>query len=744
MNSFNRPPALRQPRRITTTRKLETQMGLVKSRAGALMGGIALAIVAQQAAQAQNVNATNFTLLERLVIGAGAPKVAINTPQAVTVINQADLNAKQASTTGELFASVPGVAIVGSQRQLGEAFNIRGIGTTENSSDGSRIVVNVDGTPKFNEQYRMGSFASDPELYKQVEVLRGPASSTLYGSGAIGGVINFTTKDASDFIEDGQTGALRLKTSLDTNGTGTLISGVLAQQVTDTFEVIAAGNWRRRDNIELAKGTTLSGSDFNTLSGLVKGTAHFGDNDEQTLSLSYQRWFSDAKDQAYAQTGTAAYLGVTDRTVVDETAVLRWENPATDNPWIDLKVNLSYSNTTNDQTNHRYALGAPRTVIGPTGAGQPAQNVTADSILLDTRYGYKAWQLSADNTMEWFGDSFENYFTTGFQASTQDRSVTRPRTAAALPAHPQGTEDKLGIFAQNEFIWDEKLTLIAGARGDFHWVNATTGARDIDGSAFSPKVSARYALTDNIGVFASLAHTERMPTIDELYSVAAASTRAAAKSTSLDLEKESANTIEGGFSLSGNDLLTSGDSAAVKTTAFYSDLTNLISSNTASGAGGPVVPYYGNIGKARIYGVEVEASYDSELLYASLAYGLTIGDDLITNTPLTTVAQSKAALTLGIRNIEYNLDMGARLTLADKGRYILDTFQGQKVGDGTAEAWATIDLFASWKPDTGPLAGTEVQLGIDNLFNADYRQNLLADRSSGRTFKVTLAKQFGW
>lgn len=706
-------------------------MGLVKSRAAALMGGIALAIVAQQGALAQNVNATNITLLERLVIGAGTPKVAINTPQAVTVLNQADIDKAQAATTGALFATVPGVAIVGSQRQFGEAFNIRGIGTTENSSDGSRIIINVDGAPKFNEQYRMGSFFSDPELYKQVEVLRGPASSTLYGSGAIGGVVNFTTKDASDFIQDGDSGALRVKASYDSNGKGTLTSAVLAQQVTDTFEILAAGNWRRRDNVDLASGKILNGSAFNTLSGLVKGTAHFGEGDEQTLSLSYQRWFSDAKDQAYAQTGTADF-GVTDRTVIDQTAVLRWENPATDNPWVDLKVNLSYSDTTNDQTNHRYALGAPRTVIGPTGAGQPLQNVTADSILLDTRYGYKTWQLTADNTVEWIGEDFENYFTVGLQASTQERSATRVAPAVVLPQHRPGTENKFGVFAQNEFIWAEKLTLTAGARGDFHWVNSTGGLANIEGSAFSPKLSAHYELTDNIGVFASYAHTERLPTIDELYA------DGFGKTTSLNLKKESADTYEGGFALSGHDLLTSGDSAALKTTAFYSDLTNLIASNT-----GVAVPYYGNIGKARIYGVEVEASYDSELLYASLAYGLTIGDDLVKNTPLTTVAQSKAALTVGIRNVEYDLDFGARLTIADKGRYFLATSARQPI-DGTADAFATLDLFATWKPDTGPLAGTEFQAGIDNVFNADYRTNLAVDRSTGRTFKISVAKQFGW
>ncbi|MEO8686488.1 MAG: TonB-dependent receptor plug domain-containing protein, partial [Devosia sp.] len=339
-------------------------MGLVRASSAALMCGVALTLSGAQgaAAQAKNVNTTNITLLERLVIGAGAPKVAINTPQAVTVVNQADIDQAQASTTGELFASVPGVSMVGSERQFGEAFNIRGIGTTENSSDGSRVIVNIDGTPKFNEQYRMGSFFSDPELYKQVEVLRGPASSTLYGAGALGGVINFTTKDASDFIREGYSGATRLKTGFSSNGLQTLTSALVAQQITDTFEVLATANWRRAEDRDLAKGVALAGSGFDTLSGLVKGTLHFGDNNEQVLRASYQRWFSDAKDQPYAQTSTQASFGITDRTVIDQTAVLTWENPATDNPWVDLKVSLSYSDTTNEQTNHRYALGAPRTV----------------------------------------------------------------------------------------------------------------------------------------------------------------------------------------------------------------------------------------------------------------------------------------------------------------------------------------------------------------------------------------------
>ncbi|RYE38516.1 MAG: TonB-dependent receptor, partial [Hyphomicrobiales bacterium] len=158
-------------------------MRLVKSRAAVLMCGVALGVVGTQGALAQtsNVNASNVTVLARLVIGAGAPKVAIDTPQAVTVVNQADIDTLQATSISDVLETVPGVTIIGSERILGESFNIRGIGSAETSGDESRIIVNVDGAKKFYEQYRMGSFFSDPELYKQVEVLRGPASSTLYG-----------------------------------------------------------------------------------------------------------------------------------------------------------------------------------------------------------------------------------------------------------------------------------------------------------------------------------------------------------------------------------------------------------------------------------------------------------------------------------------------------------------------------------------------------------------------------------
>ena len=709
-------------------------MGLIRSRAAALLGGVALAVIAQQGAHAQNVNAINITLLERLVIGAGAPKVAINTPQAVTVLNQDDLDAKQATTIKDVFTSVPGVTMLGSDQVLGQAFNIRGIGITENTADAARIVVNVDGVPKFNEQYRMGSFFSDTELYKQVEVLRGPASSTLYGAGAIGGVINFVTKDASDFIKDGHTGAVRLKTSYDSNGNGTLASGIWAHTVNDTFDILAAGNWRRANEFTYGNGTVAPGTDFTSLSGLLKGTARFGDNDEQVLRASYQRWSSDDPDQPYVQTQINAGLndnsafGLINRKVTDDTFVLAYENPASDNPWLDLNVQFSYSNTSNDQSGSTSTL--PRTIPSMW-------------ILDDTNYIYRTYQLQADNTVEWTGDNFENFFTFGFQASHQDRLAER--TVASRPrllSHPEGVENKLGLFAQNEFVWDDRLTIISGVRADFSHISpdaAITGAHDISNQAYSPKLAALYEVNENFGLFGSIARIERMPTIDELYSVSTA----AGAGMSMNLRKESAINYEAGFTVSAYDLLASGDQASIKTTGFYNDLYDFIASSTsASSTGYPTGFQYANVDRARIYGVEVEAAYNSDIVFANAAYTATWGYDNNTGNPLRTIPAHRLVLSAGMRVPEYNVEFGARAKFVADSENSIAASNGRTVVPG--KGYQTYDLFASWKPDYGVLGGTQLQASVENIFAADYRDNLSNSDSKGRTFKLTLSKQFDY
>lgn len=699
----------------------------------------------------ENQKKGRATALQRLVLGAGQEKVAIDTPSAVTVVEQQDIDDEQPQTINEIIKNVPGINATGSDRQLGQNFNIRGQGAPETSGDGGRIIVNVDGVGKFYEQYRMGSFFSDPELYKRVEVLRGPAFSTLYGSGALGGVINFTTKDASDFIAEGDTGALRLKTAWDSNGNGWLFNSTLAQRMGDNAEFLLSGNYRMSDAWDDGNGNQIIGTNFKSWSGLLKGTFKVGD--EGTLRLSYQRFDSDNDNQYFAQTGTANTFGFIDRHVIDDTVIAAYENPFSDNDMLDLKIQASYSNTTNSQRNHRDYL--------PDGFPLACASGSL-SVVCDSDYGYETWQLNAQNTMEWRGDRWENFLTYGWQTAFQTRSAEawlNNGTPLASPIfHPQGTDFRTGVFVQNEFIWDDRLTIIPGVRYDWRHLSpinvvpppgAPPGTQigDSEDSAFSPKIAAHYKFNDNVAVFGSIAHTERMPTLDELYTTNAGSSFFL---PAYDLKKERSDNFELGFALNGQDLIQSGDSAQIKVTGFYNNIKDLIQ-RTAG-----LVPNYNNrpglenVGRATIYGFEIEAAYDSDYVFANAGYSYLRG---INETPtgtqtkyLTSVAPHELSLTVGGKLPDYGLRFGWRSRFVAgpqedaRDRWPLPTDTSTRF----AKSFNVHDLFVSWKPVEGPLVGWEGNFGIDNIFDTQYKEFLQNDFAKGRTFKLALTKQFGW
>jgi len=723
-------------------------MGLVGRNAAALMGGVAITVLlgssilyAQETGEAtttENAKQGRVTLLQRIVVGAGQEKVAIDTPQSVTVLNQDDIDEEQAETVSELLRTIPGVNAAGSDRLFGQGFNIRGIGAPEAAGEEGRIIVNVDGAIKFYEQYRMGGLFTDTELYKTVEVLRGPASSTLYGSGALGGVVNFTTKDASDFIAEGDSGALKLKTGYNSNGGGWLGSAIFAQRVGD-FDFLLAGNYRASGDFSSGNGNTIASSAFNAWSGLAKATWNVGD--EGKFRLSYQQWDSDADDQDYAQVGgpisggSISGFGTVDRHVVDRTAVASYENPFSDNDWLDVKLQASYSNTTVEQRN---ASGIP----GMLTCGSPGGET-----FCDVDYGYMTWQFKAENTSEWRGENWENYLTYGWQTSHQTRTAEVFDPAGNpfyYTHHPQGTDFKTGLYVQNEYVWDERLTIIPGARIDYRKLTpdqSTTLDQAVDDWAFSPKLAAHFKFNDTFAVFGSVAHTERFPTLDEVYSTPL---------PSYGLKKERSNNFELGFAVSAYDLLQSGDGLQFKTTGFYNDITDLIfrQCSSASGcAGGGFTSQYTNLNQAEIYGAELELAYDSDYVFANASYTYTVGRNTRTDTYLTSVAPHELALTLGGKLPEQGLRFGwrARFVSAPQDP-ALRSSEEDWTGFSTryAKAFNVHDIFLNWKPQEGQLKGWEAQLGVDNLFNTQYKEFLQNDSAKGRTFKVSLSKQFGW
>lgn len=667
----------------------------------ALLGATILSSVTLLAATSVTAQETTETALGRIVLGTGTSGVAIDTPQAVTVVSEEEIDRAQATTVGELFDLVPGVQPIGSGRVAGESFNIRGVGEL-GASDESRIIITVDGATKFYEQYRLGSFFSDPALYRQVEVLRGPASSTLYGAGALGGVINFETKDASDFLGATDT-AIRTRLSYGSNSDEIAASVIVAERPTENMENLFALNYRTAGNYVDGDGNEVSGSEFDAISGLVKSRLTFGDDNAQAVTVSYTRWNSNLDDTAYSQTGTLGF-GTVDRDITDETLSIRYENPVLGNNLLDLDVVLSYSDTQVEQSN----------------ASVPSPS----SLFMDSEYAYQTTSLKVENTSEFGSGNYEAYVTTGIQLSQQERVAET--TSGGIGFHPEGTDTKVGVYAQAEFIFNDRLTLVPGIRTDFISLEAGDGLAfgDFEEVAVSPKLAAHYEINDTYAIFGSLARTQRAPTLDEIFSYDDTD----GETYSPDLVSETATSAEFGASASYFGVFTESDALDVKATAFYSEVDDLIARDSTAGT-----PYYENVNAARIYGLEVEAAYEAERMYVRAAYSDVRGEDRDTGETLTSIPARNLSLTVAGRDHQRGLEYGWH------GAFYDDISYG---GGDDYDSYAVHDLFVDWQPQSGALQAYQIGLRVNNALDTQYGNSLAGDAGEGRSYDVSLTRTF--
>lgn len=129
------------------------------------------------------------TVLDEVVVTASRDEEsAFDAPMAVNVIRQNDIQRKVSMSMDDLFRDLPGVDVSstgpGSVRPM-----VRGLMD-------ERVLILVDGI-RLSEQRPGGNhiLSLDPAQVERIEIVRGP-SSVLYGSDAIGGVMNVFTKKA--------------------------------------------------------------------------------------------------------------------------------------------------------------------------------------------------------------------------------------------------------------------------------------------------------------------------------------------------------------------------------------------------------------------------------------------------------------------------------------------------------------------------------------------------------------------
>ena len=126
------------------------------------------------------------------VTAAPVATTSLTSPQPVSVLGGADLEASRSATLGETVSTLPGVRSLSTGAGVGKPV-IRGLSS-------NRVLVLADGerveSQQWGDEHGPQVEAVDAE---RIEVIRGPAS-VLYGSDALGGVINVVTSPLPDAL----------------------------------------------------------------------------------------------------------------------------------------------------------------------------------------------------------------------------------------------------------------------------------------------------------------------------------------------------------------------------------------------------------------------------------------------------------------------------------------------------------------------------------------------------------------
>ena len=649
--------------------------------------------------------------LGTLILTVGKRDLSFGTALSKTVVDEEEIQDRQASTVAQLIDTVPGVTLVNGTTPQGSGINIRGFGANTTFGTDQKIAVQVDGASVGSEElYRMGTqLFTDPLLYREVEVLRGTIGSFAYGSGIVGGVVKLETKDASDFT-DGELGFGGSQTfEYGSNGNSKVSSTNLAWMPTEKAEFLLNYTIRDQDNLTAGDGSEIGNSAFNTPSYLAKGKFTFGQDDAHSIALSHSRTVADDKDVPYDQFGTdGGIFGNVDRLTDTAQTTLEYRyNPGSD--LIDLRANLSYAD---QKIEYDYVAGSSSL------EGTPTFAFLESTVNADQRY--ETTKLNVSNRSLFVTGQVEHDLLAGIEVQ---RRVRADNTAASAPG---GTNDRLAVYAIDEMeignftitpaIRYEKSTIESasdlGTYGNTYTDDAVMGG-----------LALAYDFNNGLSVFGSAAYTVGLPIIDDLGTTEAAQRRIALS--------EKSRTLELGAEYTRDDLIAGGDNLTVRGNIYQTTLWD-ITSYTVSGSTGT------ELDRVETKGFELEASYGLQSgLYFDLAGHLGDGKEYNpdgTSTTWRNTAADRVNLTIGKKWNE-KVDLSWEVVHAADRR----DSSGNDLSDITVH-----NLRTTWRPEIALLEDTEVRLGIENVMDLDYVSHLSSTsrQAPGRTFKVSLTKSF--
>jgi len=673
-----------------------------------------------------------------VVVATRTPRAVAEVAASVAVVSERDIETRQASSLGEALRDLAGVATEGGPRANAEFINVRGL-------SGPRVLLVVDGARQNFLGGHRSSLMVEPELLKQVELLRGPASA-LWGSDALGGVVVLSTRDAADFLEADEPFALRWRTAYESAAQETLGSGIAAARWGD-FDVVGSLSQRDSDDYRLGGGETQPHSALHTLGSLAK-LSWRPEGSPHQLGFIQQGFRQSGQSPSNPAEEVSDTNPLIDRRNDDRYTILRYgfSSSSADSGLRAAQLNL-YRDDLLLREDRVDAPRADRTYFRTEGG---SGHVTLPS----------AWGL---------GD--ETLWTLGAEIFRDRAQATRD--GAPRPQYPDAERRLGGVFLQSELARGD-VTIVPGVRYDRYEAEShSDAARAIRESAVSPKLGLAYRVSEGLHLRAGYNAAFRAPGLIEIY---AAGQHFLGNEfvPNPELRPEQARNLELGFSLDQpaygpGQLLLSGSIYRNRVRDFIelfvdarSELlapqclppqpaVGCVNRNDDGSANLMAPPIFvdgttssRNLPSATLTGGELEAAYAWGPLKLGLSYSRVRGESDQDGAALTSMPADRLRSTLNLK-----LRPSLQSTLCHSHSFAQDRVPLKD--DGTpvvprTPAFSTWDWSASWEPTVSAsawgLRDPRLVLGVDNLTDEAYRDHLNILRSPGRNLRISLSAGF--
>ncbi|PZO82002.1 MAG: TonB-dependent hemoglobin/transferrin/lactoferrin family receptor [Mesorhizobium amorphae] len=707
----------------------------------------------------------------------------LDVPQTVDVITKKEIEERVARDIQDLVRYTPGVSV---PRQTSGAnpfgqltgFQVRGV-------SGNRVQILVDGS-RVQEITTDGSrdFV-DPFNLKAVEVVRGP-NSVLWGSDALGGVVNFRTRDPEDLLADaGKPWAVEVRGAYDSfdqswrsqvtgaveHGDIQMLAslGYLGASEPELGRARADGGIYGCPRIAILPCNVLYPSDTDAYNGLFKivwtptqehkfkATGEFFDRNS-TVDQVFDFSANSTAGSAFFYTNEDWQRDL-DMTRTRASFEHEW---TVSQPWLDsVKWSLSHSPqrrlTESRQERFYSRVARPRTQIVEQ-LRDYGETFTELDVVAQSSFDLAA---SSHTLIYGFDGDWTNTEYDG--VNTTFRSDTGATTVVGNQGFnfPQVETRRADVFVQDEIkLFDERLTLTPGLRYSTYRLDPTADEDYVGLPGFEPgvvsqdkitkKLGAVFKLDETYSLYGSYGEGFKVPTSQQLF-VSVQDPFSFPPVNVIpnpNLKPESVRSYEAGVRGEWN---TAYFSAGV----FYADYENFIRGLVTVNPADPNTVTSDNVSDVKLWGIE--ASAEAELWRnlvgtASLSYQR--GTQRLTADAEETAFDGAVPFTavLGLRYLlpDWNLETEVIGTFASgvTRRADPDAFK--------PDGYAVFDAFVHWKPGKG----FELDAGVQNIFDKRYFPNTLSGYSQtvtsavanvnpielqtapGRTFKLGITQRF--